>query len=129
AEMHATLGDVYEALKDYENSEEHYQQALKLDPHNPMVLNNYSYYLSLRGQRLDEALDMSGKTLEMKPDEPSYLDTYGWILYRQGKYEKAREYIQRALDLSPESDATLWDHRGDVYWRRGEQEKARASRQ
>ncbi len=127
AEMHATLGDVYEALKDYENSEEHYQQALKLDPHNPMVLNNYSYYLSLRGQRLDEALDMSGKTLEMKPDEPSYLDTYGWILYRQGKYEKAREYIQRALDLSPESDATLWDHLGDVYWRLGEQEKARAS--
>lgn len=127
AEMHGTLGDVYEALEDYERSEEHYQQALTLDPDNATVLNNYSYYLSLRGQRLDEALAMSKKTLELRPDEPSFLDTYGWILYRQGEFEKARQYIQRALDLGPESDATLWDHLGDVYWRLGEQEKARAS--
>ncbi len=127
AEMHGTLGDIYEALKDYSLSEAHYRKSLQLDPDNPTVLNNYSYYLSLRMVRLDEALTMSEKSLKLRPDEPSFLDTYGWILYKMGKYEQARDYIQRALDLSTGSNATLWDHLGDVYYRLGQHDKAKSS--
>lgn len=70
---------------------------------------------------------MSEKSLKLRPDEPSFLDTYGWILYKMGKYEQARDYIQRALDLSTGSNATLWDHLGDVYYRLGQHDKAKSS--
>jgi tetratricopeptide (TPR) repeat protein len=68
---------------------------------------------------------MSKKTIELSKDEPSFLDTYGWILYKQSKYDKALEYIQKAIDVSGESaDGTLWEHLGDVNYKLGNIDKA-----
>jgi Tfp pilus assembly protein PilF len=118
AEMYSTLGDIYNVVKQYDLCDTSYKKALKLDPKNPTVLNNYSYYLSVRGTRLSDAEEMSKQSLMIRPDEPTFLDTYGWILYKEGKFDKAREYVQKAIDSYGENaDGTLWDHLGDIYFK------------
>ena len=124
SQMYATLGDIFNELKEYSRSDSSYEQALRLDPENPTVLNNYAYYLSVRGQRLDDAEKMSARSLELRPGEATFLDTYGWILYKQGNYKKAKEFIEDAIEASPDADGTLWDHLGDIEYRLGNQDKA-----
>lgn len=125
AQMYTTLGDVYNYMKNYTASDSSYDYALKLDPMNATVLNNYAYYLSVRGSRLADAEQMSKKSLELRKDEPTFLDTYGWILYKQGKYKDAQEYIQKAIDANGENaDGTLWEHLGDIYYKQGNIDKA-----
>lgn len=124
ADMYSILGDVYNSAEKNTESDAAYEKALQLSPNNPSVLNNYAYYLSVRGIKLDLAEKMSQKSLEIRPDESTFLDTYGWILYKQGNYKKAEEYIQRALDKNPDADGTLYDHLGDIYYKLNEKEKA-----
>lgn len=124
ADMYSALGDVYHAAGNNNESDEAYQKALELNPKNATVLNNYAYYLALRGIRLKDAEAMSAKSLTLRPDEPTFLDTYGWILYRKGEYAKAKEYIQKALDKNPDADGTLYDHLGDIYYKLNDKEKA-----
>ena len=124
ADMYSSLGDIYNASKEYTLSDSAYEQSLRLNPDNASVLNNYSYYLSLRGKRLDEAERMSKKSLELRPGEATFLDTYGWILYKQGKYAEARKYIEDALKANPNADGTLWEHLGDIHFRMNDVDKA-----
>lgn len=124
-QMYTGLGDVYNLAKRYTASDSSYDYALKLDPMNATVLNNYAYYLSVRGVRLEDAERMSKKSLEVRKDEPTFMDTYGWILYKQGKYKDAQEYIQKAIDANGENaDGTLWEHLGDIYYKQGNVDKA-----
>jgi tetratricopeptide (TPR) repeat protein len=123
--MYSTLGDVYYTTKQYTESDEAFDKSLNLDPTNANVLNNYSYYLSVRGIRLADAEKMALKAMQLRPQESTYMDTYGWILYKKGNYQKAREYIQKAIDTAPDrADGTLYDHLGDVYYKLGEKNKA-----
>jgi len=125
ADMYALLADIYHANKQDDLSDNAFEQALKLDNDNSSTLNNYSYYLSERGQKLDEAEKMSKRAIEIKPTEATYLDTYGWIQYKKGDYEKARTYIQKAIDLAGvNADATLYDHLGNVLYKLNNKEKA-----
>ncbi|RYD50883.1 MAG: tetratricopeptide repeat protein [Sphingobacteriales bacterium] len=125
AQMYVSLGDTYNMMKEYVQSDTAYETALRLNPENATVLNNYAYYLSVRKARLKDAEAMSKKSLELRPDEGTFLDTYGWILYQQGSYKDARTYIQRAIDQAAgEADGTLYDHLGDVLYRLGEKTKA-----
>jgi Tfp pilus assembly protein PilF len=125
ARIWGTLGEIYNTTKQYKLSDESYRKSITADPNNYFVLNNYSYFLSLRGENLEEAERFSRHTLELVPNEPTFMDTYGWILYKQGKYSKAREFIQKAIEKTPEATAgTLFDHMGDVLYKLGETEKA-----
>ncbi|WP_162902766.1 tetratricopeptide repeat protein [Taibaiella koreensis] len=120
-----SLGDIYNTEGHFKSSDSCYRAALKLQPNNAMALNNFSYYLSVRGENLDEAEKMSAKSLKLRPEESTFLDTYGWILYRQGKYKEAKPYIQRAIDLNKDNaDPTLWEHLGDVEYKLGNTEGA-----
>lgn len=119
------LGDIYHLNKQDDLSDQAYEQSLKLNPKDASVLNNYSYYLSERNTKLDEAEKMSKKSLELKPTEATFLDTYGWILYQKGSYDKAKEYIQKAIDLSGiNADATLYEHLGNIYYKLNDKGKA-----
>ena len=126
--MYALLADVYHATKQDDLSDKAFEQALKMDNENSGTLNNYSYYLSERGQKLDEAEKMSKRAIELMPGEATYLDTYGWIQYKKGNYEAAKTFIQHAIDLAgANADATLYDHLGNVYYKLNDKEKAAAS--
>ena len=124
SDMYSSLGDIYNTTKDHKQSDSSYEKSLRLNPKNPTVLNNYAYYLSERGIRLDDAEKMSKESLELRPGEATFLDTYGWILYKQGKYEGAKKYIEDALKANPEADGTLWEHLGDIYFKLGDANKA-----
>lgn len=110
----STLAGVYESLKNYAMADSFFKAALKIDPANPLVLNNYGYSLSERGVRLDEALEMAKKAVEKDPDNGAYLDTMGWILFKMGDYEKARPYIEKAFAQRGNS-ADVVGHLGDLY--------------
>jgi tetratricopeptide (TPR) repeat protein len=124
ADMYALLGDVHNAAAEYVASDSSYEKALRLNPKNASALNNYAYYLSVRGDRLADAEKMSKKSLDLKPDEATFLDTYGWILYKEGNYQKAKEYIGKALEQNPAGDGTVYEHLGDVYYKLNDQQKA-----
>lgn len=125
SEMLTALGDTYNSDKKFESSDSCYRAALALQPDNASALNNFSYYLSERGEHLEEAERMSAKSLTLRPGEATFLDTYGWILYKQGKYPEAKAYIERAIDANKgDADGTLYEHLGDVELKIGNRAKA-----
>ena len=123
--MYSLRGDILNTLKEYKQSDSSFEMALAMTPRNATVLNNYAYYLSVRNQRLSDAERMSKKSLEIRPGEGTFLDTYGWILYQQGKFDKALEYIKQAISTAKETaDGTLFEHLGAVYFKLGDTAKA-----
>lgn len=124
AQLLANLGDVYHEMGRTVSSDSAYEAALEYDPYNAYVLNNYSYYLSLRGERLEQAKEMSMKTLVLDPENASYADTYGWILYQMGDYEEAETALARSLSLGADDSPEVLEHYGDVLYRLGRIEEA-----
>lgn len=122
-QFYSYLGDTYFQLKDHAASDQAYEKALSLNPDNSLVLNNYAYYLSLRGEELDKAAEMAKKSVELDPENSSNQDTYGWVLFQLGKYEEAKEWIARAIG-SEEESAVVIEHYGDVLWMLGDRNEA-----
>jgi tetratricopeptide (TPR) repeat protein len=118
----SNLGLVYDDLKMNSQCDRLYKQALGYHPENVLLLNNYAYHLAENDERLKEALEMSKKTIDKEPDNASYLDTYGWILFKLKDYKNASVYIEKAVKLG--KNATLLDHLGDIYEADGEIIKA-----
>lgn len=117
------LGDVYNEMKDYQKSEEAYEAALKLDPTNDYVLNNYSYFLALRQEKLEYANKLSTRLLELNPENANYLDTHAWVLYKQGEYKQARKLLEKAIEKDSGSGVIV-EHYGDVLFKLGEVDQA-----
>ena len=110
----SSLGLTYDALKMHTESDSTYERALRIDQHFALVLNNYAYSLSERGLQLERAAKMSKESLDKDSTNSSYLDTYGWILFKNGRYEEALVYIKKAVDLGDVSSVVL-EHLGDVH--------------
>jgi tetratricopeptide (TPR) repeat protein len=126
AQIYAGLGDAYHSLNNHTKSDASYEQALKLKPEDPYVLNNYAYYLSLRNEKLEKALEMSKKSNELQKNNASFLDTYAWIFYKLGNYEDAYLWMLEAKKHSATITATIADHLGDILYKLGKKEEALA---
>lgn len=113
-QSHALLGDVYQSAKRYPESVKSYELVLEKFPDDEHVLNNYSYYLSLRKEGLERALGMSGQLVQKFPENSTYLDTHGWVLRQMGKYQEALNFIEKALKFGKDQSAEVLDHYGDV---------------
>jgi len=107
------LGILYDNIGNKDSSDYYYKNALKIDPLNPLVNNNYAYSLSLRGKELSNAKEMSEKALSMEPNNAAYIDTYAWINYLMGNYTIALEYIEKAINTGNAS-AEVYEHYGDI---------------
>ncbi len=118
----STLALVYDAVGEKAKSDSLHELGLKLSPDNHLLLNNYSYTLAERGERLEFALEMAKKAVEQEPENPSYLDTIGWVYFKLGDYQKARDYILKAVEKG--GSAVVIEHLGDVYFKLGDKEKA-----
>lgn len=114
AQFYASLGDAHHELKDHKSSDESYNIALKYDPQNTIVLNNYAYYLSLRKTNLEQAESMAKKANDLNPDVASFQDTYGWVLYTRENYQNALFWIEESLKNGGNTDPTVLEHHGDV---------------
>lgn len=125
SDFYGQIGDINHFLKNNEVAFENYEKALKLNPQNLPVLNNYSYYLSIERRDLDKAEQMSGITIKAEPTNPTYLDTYGWILFEQGAYTMAKIYIEKAIEYGKDDNsAEVLEHYGDILAVTGDKEKA-----
>lgn len=118
------LADAHNNLEQHEESDAAFEKALKKDPNNPLILNNYSYFLSLRAENLDRAAEMSKKSNLLQPRQASYQDTYAWILYQQGKHESALEWILKAIENGGAKSGVIVEHYGDILFKLGEEGKA-----
>ena len=67
---------------------------------------------------------MSYKTVKAEPDNGTYLDTYAWILFMQGRYEEAKIYIEQALKNYKTPSADVIEHAGDIFWKCGDRNAA-----
>jgi len=126
AALYGLMGEIYHSNKQDDFSDKAYDKSVELNPDNAPTLNNFAYSLSERGKRLEDAERMSKKSLDLTPGEYMYLDTYGWILYKKGDYEKARVFVKRAIDVAGanNADGTLYDHLGNIYYKLNNRDKA-----
>lgn len=115
-DFYRSLGDASYYQKEYAQSDKAYENALKIDSDNTYVLNNYAYFLSLRNEQLEKAEKLSKRTIELKPNDRNYMDTYGWILYQQKKYKEAEEWLSNAAKLGPKNPNIL-EHYGDALYK------------
>lgn len=116
----AIIGDTLHAEGKESKAFKIYEQALKLDPEYCPVLNNYAYYLSLKKCRLCKAERMSRITIEKEPDNATYLDTYGWILFLRGKAKEAKPYFKHAMIYGGKDSAVILQHYSEVLAKLGE---------
>ena len=121
--IYSYLGDIYNELEDYEKSDKAYESVLELDPLNYTVLNNYSYYLSLRGDKLSKAKKMCTTLIRNNPDNNTYLDTYAWVHFTIGDYEEARRIFEKII-ASGIDDGIYYDHYGDTLYKLGNTDEA-----
>ncbi len=118
------IGDTYYKAGDTRKAFKTYERALKLKPDYCPVLNNYAYFLSQRRRRLGKAEKMSRITVEKEPDNATYLDTYGWILYLRGKASKAKPYFKHAMLYGGKDSAVVLMHYSLVLKALGEDDLA-----
>jgi tetratricopeptide (TPR) repeat protein len=108
------FAEAYYRLKNYPLSDSLFEQMIEEEPDNYIVLNNYSYYLAERGEKLEQALKWSFLTIKNNPENATFLDTYAWILYKMNKLEEAEKYILTALKKGGENDPEVNEHAGDI---------------
>lgn len=112
--IYTSIGDVHHSMGNDKKCFKSYDEALKLDKDNVVALNNYAYFLSLLDKDLDKALSMATRVQELEPGNSTYIDTYGWVLYRMGRYEQAKKVMQQAVSLDRRASKELLVHYGDV---------------
>jgi len=123
-QFYSTMGDIYHTTKQHSKSDSLYELALFYEPDNVQVLNNYSYYLSLRNENLDKATQMSKKSNELSPDNASFQDTYAWILYQKKEYKLAKTWLIKAYESGGNLSPVITEHLGDVYFKLGDYSSA-----
>jgi tetratricopeptide (TPR) repeat protein len=117
-------GSLYEKQKKYDDAEKAFRKALELEKDDPAVLNYLGYMLATRGVRLDEAEAMVQKAVESDPTNGAYLDSMGWVYFKQNKLDRAEEYLKKAA-IFVNSDPDIHDHLGDLYFKTKRYDEAR----
>ena len=118
------MGDIYHTINEHHKSDSLYDLALVYEPDNVQVLNNYSYYLSLRNENLEKATQMSKKSNKLSPENASFQDTYAWILYQKKEYELAKTWLIKAYENGGKLSPVITEHLGDVCFQLGDSNSA-----
>lgn len=124
ADFDTYIADVYHELGNKEMMYKYYDRVLKNNPENVYVLNNYAYFLSVDGVRLEDALKMSAITIEKEPKNVTFLDTYAWVLYKLGRYKEAKKWMEKVFSYDKNAGGVNYEHYGDILYKLGEKGKA-----
>ena len=129
AEIYFMRGAMYERMKNFDASEAEFRKVIAMDTTKSDILNYYAeslnylgYMLADRNMKLEEAGEMIKKALTILPSSGAFLDSLGWVYYRQGKLSEAEGLLQQALDKG--QDPTIHEHLGDVYFKEGKTKEA-----
>lgn len=118
--VYTVIGDVCMEAKDTAAAFAAYDSAVAYNSANIEVLNNFAYFLAETGRDLDKAERMSGITIAAQPKNPTFLDTYAWILYKQHKFSTARLYMEQAMMLGGDKEVDCLGHYGDILYKDGD---------
>ncbi len=116
-------GSMYDKMKNYDSAEAEFRKVIAVDPDNAIALNYLGYMLADRDVRLDEAQKLIKRAVDLEPANGAYLDSLGWVYYRQGMLDQAEEQLRKALEKIG-TDPTVHDHLGDVYAKAGKIKEA-----
>jgi tetratricopeptide (TPR) repeat protein len=124
SDFYGQMGDMYYQLQDKKNAFESYETALRYNEKNAGVLNNYAYYLAVNNDDLSKAERMSVQTIQLQPDNSTFIDTYAWIFFLRKNYTLAKFYIESAISKVGDKSAEIIDHYGDILFFTGDHTKA-----
>ena len=108
------MGDLKYRMKDFVSSYGFYEEALKISPGEPLILNNYAYFLAEGGGDLKKALKMAEMVMEKEGDNDTYIDTYAWVLYKLGRYRDAYRAMMKIFSRENERDPEILEHMGFI---------------
>jgi tetratricopeptide (TPR) repeat protein len=118
AEFYGQIGEAYFALERYTEGKSNYEFALNFNHNSTLNLNNFAYRLAMAKIDLNRAEELIAKANDISPNQPHFLDTYGWILFQKEEYSKSKEFFEKAFVLNP-NDAIIVEHLGDVNYKLG----------
>ena len=124
AGAHMMLGTIYDMEKKTDISEKHYRSALEINPDFAPAANNLAYILASRDDSLNEAFGLVQIAKEKFPNNPSIMDTLGWVYFKKDLYDNAIGEFTGAIEKLPDN-ATVRYHLGMAYHKKGENEKAK----
>ena len=119
------LGAIYERQKQFDKAEAEFKKVLNVNPKNAAALNYYGYMLGDLGLRLDEAQILVQRALNEDPYNGAYLDSLGWIYFKENKLQDAETTLRKAVERESH-DPTIHSHLGDVYSKLGRTDMAAA---
>ncbi len=117
------VAHLFARIEQKETSEQVLQQVLHLEPDHPPASNDLGYTWGEAGKNLDQAEALTRQAVKSEPDNQSFLDSLGWVLYKRGKFDEARRYLQEAIGMG-EPDPVILDHMGDLLYRQGDAKAA-----
>lgn len=123
-----SLSNIHVQMGNIRKGEKILEDMYEVDPEDPGINNDLGYLYADQGKDLEKAESMIQKAVKAEPENSAYLDSLAWVLYKQGKYADALVKMEKSLEMSQAkqnaSDATLWDHLGDIQERLKNVEKA-----
>ena len=111
------IGNSYYGKEKFKISFNYYEMSIALDSNNFILLNNYSYYLALRKTNLERAEELMLKVIAKFPNNSTYLDTYGWVMFQLGAYSKSEKFLFKAIINSDGQSGEILEHYGDVLYK------------
>jgi len=108
------VGALLEQKGDETKSIEYLEKALELKPDYDDALNHLGYMWAEKGKNLPKARAMIEQALKAEPENPAYMDSMGWVLFKLGKHSEALDWLLKARQRMTEPDATVLDHVGDA---------------
>lgn len=123
SDFYMYIADIFAQDLELDSAFVYYENAYQLNSNNALLLNNYAYYLSIANKELSKAEVMSAKTVQVFPENVSFLDTYAWIFFMQGNMTLAYMYIQQAMDKGGDENPIVMEHYGDILFLNGDKEE------
>ena len=123
----STLAQIAHERGEHAASDDWFELALEANPNNILALNNYAYYLALRGAKPERSVELAAKVVALSPGNGNFEDTYAWSLHKAGDHAEALTWIDLAIaHAGGAPGATVLEHAGDILDALGRREEARA---
>ena len=117
-------GVAYERTDEWDKAEKDFIASLEASPDQAYVINYLAYSWIEKGIKIEKSLQMLERANKIRGNDPFIIDSLGWALFKLGRYDESKKYLQLAVRLLP-ADPIVSDHYGDVLWKKGNKIQAR----